>query len=248
VTTAVILAAGLGTRLRPWTDDRPKALVTVAGRPLLAGLLDVCAVAGCVEALVVTGQFQEAITGWLATNDVPLATRCIYNEAYASHGNAWSLRVALASIESGDVLKLDGDLIVDPRIVERLLAVPVGSVLAIDRGAHLDDEAMKLMVDATGRVTALGKAMDKDVAHGESIGIEKIIAGDIPRVISAIDALMETTPNAYYEDVYQRLVADGWHLGSLSVEASRWTEIDAAEDFARGERLARKLARRAGRG
>jgi mannose-1-phosphate guanylyltransferase len=66
---AMILAAGLGTRLRPLTDDRPKALVTVAGRTLLQIALDRLRVFGVNEVIVNTHHHAEMIADYLKAND-----------------------------------------------------------------------------------------------------------------------------------------------------------------------------------
>jgi NDP-sugar pyrophosphorylase family protein len=66
---AMILAAGLGTRLRPLTDDRPKALVTVAGRTLLQIALDRLRVFGVREVIVNTHHYAEMIVDYLKAND-----------------------------------------------------------------------------------------------------------------------------------------------------------------------------------
>lgn len=65
---AMILAAGLGTRLRPLTDDRPKALVEVAGRPLLEIALTRLRAAGVTEAIVNVHHFAGMIAGYLRAN------------------------------------------------------------------------------------------------------------------------------------------------------------------------------------
>ncbi len=68
----VIFAAGLGTRLRPLTDNMPKALVPVAGKPLLAHVLEKLAAAGCSDAVVNVHHFAEQIIDYLAAHDFGL--------------------------------------------------------------------------------------------------------------------------------------------------------------------------------
>jgi NDP-sugar pyrophosphorylase family protein len=68
---AMILAAGLGTRLAPLTDRMPKALVPVRGRPLIAHVLDRLVEAGVTRVVVNTSRFGEAIEAWLAAHVPP---------------------------------------------------------------------------------------------------------------------------------------------------------------------------------
>ena len=64
-TTAMVLAAGLGARLRPLTNDRPKALVEIAGRPLIDHVLDRLAEAGVTRAVVNVHAFADRLEAHL---------------------------------------------------------------------------------------------------------------------------------------------------------------------------------------
>jgi MurNAc alpha-1-phosphate uridylyltransferase len=72
--TAMVLAAGLGTRMRPLTDDRPKALVELGGRALIDHVLDRLAEAGVVQAVVNVHWFADRLEGHLADRQRPAIT------------------------------------------------------------------------------------------------------------------------------------------------------------------------------
>ena len=234
--TALILAAGFGSRLMPLTAERPKALVDVAGRPLLAHLVDACATAGCDDAIIVTGYKHEVVDTWLADHPLPIPTRTVLNEAFDRYGNAWSVFVAAEALAGRDFIKLDGDLVLDPAILRPLVQATT-SMCSVDRGAEIDAEAMKVTIE-DGHITAFGKWLDLASAHAESIGVERIAASDAPAVFEAIEALVTTTsPDAYYEDAYHQLVSKGWILRAHDIGDARWSEIDDATDLRRAEEL-----------
>jgi choline kinase len=241
VTCAVILAAGMGSRLMPLTADRPKALVEVGGKTLLERVLDACAAAGLDEAIVVTGYCHHAVEAWLEARSLPARVTLLHNPEYATRGNAWSLYLARDALAGRSFVKLDGDLLLEHGLIAGLLAAPWRSAIALDGRADVDAEAMKAAVDERGRVTALGKWLALDQSAGESIGIEKIDARDGAAVFDALLATVGADESAYYEDAYHRLLGQGFELGAFDIGALRWTEIDDARDFGRAERLLQEL-------
>src|SRR5688572_21063701 len=133
---AVILAAGLGSRLEPLTRELPKCMVPVAGVPLIDRMIERIAEAGIRELVVVTG----------AGHELARSARTVYNERYADWGNFYSLLVAREAIGESDFIKLDADVILDGAILPRLLAAPGPVALALDCRDDLSAEDMKARV------------------------------------------------------------------------------------------------------
>lgn len=105
--TAVILAGGLGTRLRSQVADRPKALAPIAGRPFLAYLLDRLARAGLRQAVICTGHLGEQIERAFGSAYESLAL--VYSREPEPLGTGGALRLALPHLAGEACLVLNGD-------------------------------------------------------------------------------------------------------------------------------------------
>lgn len=106
-TSAVILAGGLGTRLRSIVADRPKALAPVCGRPFLAILFEQLSLAGFEHAVLCTGYMGESIFRTFGSRYGTL--QIDYSQEHEPLGTAGSLRRALNLIRSDPVLVMNGD-------------------------------------------------------------------------------------------------------------------------------------------
>lgn len=240
---AVILAAGSGTRLRPLTDDRPKALLEVNGEPLLVRLARQLARVGVSELVIATGHAEGAVSAILS--ELPLPATLRRNSAYATTQNVVSFH-ACADRLSGETWKLDGDLFFEDGFLERLARAPMHDdelLCAVDMRHDLGAEEMKVELNGT-RIVAFGKAIDPKRASGESTGVERIGSRALSPIVHALGAAVTAgETHLYYEDVYSRLVRDR-ALRAIAVDVSdlRWTEIDTPEDLARAEGIARRTA------
>jgi choline kinase len=219
---AVVLAAGIGSRLRS-VSEQPKALVPVHGRPLLGWLLEGCAEAGISEVVIVTGHRAGAIERFASSLS---GVRLVHNPHYAEAGNARSLAAAREALAGRSFLKIDGDLRLAPALIAAM-AARRDSAIACDRRAALDAEAMKVRL-AAGRVVAVGKELAD--ADAESLGLERIDARAAPAIFDRLE-----TEQGYYEDAYRALL-DTVRFAAHDV-TEPWVEIDDPADLARAERM-----------
>ncbi|HET6610331.1 MAG TPA: phosphocholine cytidylyltransferase family protein, partial [Kofleriaceae bacterium] len=176
--SAVILAAGRGTRLEPLTRNIPKCLAPVGGVPLIDRLIERISEAGIDRLVVVAGYLANVLTRHLEGSDLPLAAdaEIVVNDRYADWGNFYSLLVAEAALAGQTFIKIDGDVLIDDQVLPRVLEAPGPAVIAVDRSVVLGDEEMKVRTDGAGHVIELSKSLAPEDAAGESIGIERIDA------------------------------------------------------------------------
>lgn len=118
ITTGVVLAAGEGTRLRPLTANRPKTMLPAADRPVLEHVLDVLVECGIERLCLVVGYRRERVQEHFGHDyrDVPIT----YVHQEKQLGSAHALQCAAGDIE-GPILVLNGDRVIDERIVEDVL-------------------------------------------------------------------------------------------------------------------------------
>lgn len=233
---AVILAAGTGTRLRPSTADRPKAMLTVAGEPLLVRLSRQLRAVGVNELVIATGHGEASVRA------AGLDASFFRNDDYATTQNVVSLNACSAALAPAETWKLDGDLFVEDAFIERMAAAELADdemLCAIDRRGDLGTEEMKVALSGE-RIVRFGKGLSE--AHGESAGIERIGSRALSVIVHAVGrAVTQGETQLYYEDVYDRVLKDV-RARAIDVGDLAWTEIDTAEDLARAEAIARELA------
>jgi choline kinase len=153
---AVIMAAGTGSRLQQMTRDIPKALVQVAGRPLLAYALAFAKQVGCDPITVVSGAFADKVTAFLEAQHLD-GLHWVHNPAYLK-GNLYSLGAALEHID-GDFLLLNTDHIYRRTIALRIREQCKDLVAFCDSDRALGADDMKVLLDPSGRVARISKQL-----------------------------------------------------------------------------------------
>lgn len=236
---AIILAAGMATRLRPLTLDTPKCLLTVNGRSLLQRSMDALIHNGVTDMTIVTGFMSEKIRQFVSEHyGDSINVNYIYNERYETTNNIYSLWLARPQAEGCDILLLDSDLLYDPCIIEKILASPDDNVLSLIRH-ELGEEEMKVVVDASGNICQINKTCSLTEAIGESLGIEKMGKSYTAALFKELVIMMngEHLENKFYELAFERLIAQGHTFKVMDVTHYFSCELDTVEDFENAKTL-----------
>ena len=190
----VVLAAGMASRLRPLTNDRPKCLLTVGSRTLLQRTFDALIAAGIKEFVVVTGYRGEMIRHFLDKQyaDANLTFHFLHNADYQNNNNIFSLWMTRDIVRGKEFILLDSDILFDPKIITRMVQEP-GTALALNRH-ELGDEEIKVIVDEQNRVVEISKVCSIADAVGESVGIEKMDADSKGSFRSSIASILWIQP------------------------------------------------------
>lgn len=235
---AVILAAGIASRLRPLTDTTPKCLLKVGERCLLQRAFDALLQNGFREFVIVTGYRQQQIVNFLEAHYPALEVTFIYNEKYASTNNIYSLWLTRPYVDKEDILLLDSDILFDPQIVAKLLGYGQADALALNHHT-LGEEEIKVIADNDGKVLEISKTCSISRAIGESIGIEKMSAAYTEALFRELEVMItkEGLDNIFYERAFERLIPQGHSFYALDTTEYFSVELDTVNDFEQAQRL-----------
>jgi len=235
---AIILAAGIASRLRPLTDTMPKCLLQIGQKCLLQRAFDSLIANGISEFVIVTGYRHEQIEEFLATHYSELQITCIYNNVYASTNNIYSLWLTRPEADGQEILLLDSDILFDPQIVARVLASKKLNVLALN-DHPLSEEEIKAIVDERGNVQEISKVCAIEESIGESIGIEKMSSAYTTALFRELELMIEEEglDNIFYERAFERLIPQGYTFGMIDTTDLYSVELDTVEDFRQAQKL-----------
>src|SRR5438552_8545786 len=153
---AMVLAAGLGTRLRPLTDTLPKPLLPVAGRPLLEWNLLILKRHGITEVIINLHHLGEQIVRALR-DGARLGLRLAYSHEPTLQGTGGGIKQATPFLKDGPFLVLNGDTLSDCDLTALIAAHRVSGALAT-LAVRDDPEAaswVPVTLDVRGRIPLL---------------------------------------------------------------------------------------------
>lgn len=236
----IILAAGQGTRLRPYTDDRPKCLVELQGRPLLHRQLDVLRAKGLSDITL--------IAGYRADRLLDQGVDVVLNPRFAETNMVSTLFCAEARmVEGQDLLIAYGDIIYQPSVLESLLATDAPLAIAIDREwrrfweIRMEDplaDAETLKLDNNDCIVELGrKPKDYSEVQGQYMGLIKIRGDHVAAFRQAWHQMDRNVmrdgkdfDNMYMTTFLQSLIDSGWTARAAFTD-NGWLEVDTVEDL-----------------
>ena len=238
----IILAAGQGTRLRPLTDDRPKCMVELKGKPLLHHQLDTLKAAGIgqEDIALAAGYLQEAL--------VAPGIKQLRNERYASTNMVTTLFAAQAFMQPGvDLIIAYGDIVYRADILQALLETDGELVVAADldwfelwqqRMEKPLEDAETFKMTEQGRVTELGRTpQTREDAQAQYIGLIKVSGTKVADFIRHYHGMDKSQvydgkdfDNMYMTSFIQNLIDTGWQVQAAPIKGG-WLEVDSIEDL-----------------
>lgn len=235
---AVILAAGRGTRLGVLAAERPKVMVELAGRTLLAHQRTALAAAGVNDVHLVLGHGAELVR---ADPDAVGLTVWI-NPDFATTNMVATLLCAQGPLDgTTDLIVAYGDIVYEPRLVSALRAVEAEVSVVVDLGwraywqARMDDplaDAESLRMTDDGRLLEVGQRPGGyDDVEAQYVGLVRIRADAMTRFRRAAEHQVAADPRAFMTTLLQQLIDDGCDVRVAPV-MNGWLEIDRPEDLA----------------
>jgi L-glutamine-phosphate cytidylyltransferase len=249
----IILAAGLGSRLAPLTDDKPKCLVPVGGRPLLEWTLEAAKTAGIEDVVVVGGYRAELLKKYGIT--------LLINENYATTNMVQTLFLARAHFGDGFIMSY-GDIAYSPSILERLTRSSPGVHVVVDmdwktywekRFDNPLQDAETLKFGQHGEIVEIGnRPSSYDEIEAQYIGLVAFNGSGVQILERTMESARVEHRNGlkpfgcprafdalYMTDLLQGMISLKERVMPLRI-SGQWVEVDSVRDLTLAETLIRE--------
>jgi choline kinase len=236
ITKAVILAAGMGLRMKEMGEEIPKGFIRLGNIPIIEHSLKVLISSGIQEIIIVTGHkggYYENLKGTYPE------IKTVENTKFADTGTMYSLWCARDFIGS-DFILLESDLIYAPGEIARIIDAPFSDCLLLSGTTHAGDE---VYVEATeNRVTRISKNQDQVKSSvGEYVGIAKISKSLYGKLNQTGESLFDTNPKLSYDMDCMVQVANEHPIHFLRMEGLDWAEIDDLTQLERAQKVWQRI-------
>ncbi len=248
MTNALILAAGQGSRLRPYTDNKPKALVNLIGKPIIERQIDVLRKNGINNISIAAGYCADQFNY--------LGLPIIVNEDFASTNMVHTFFQSLEiMVGDQDLIVAYGDIVYESNNLKKVLDSNADISLMIDMEwrkyweARLDDPLMDvetLVLDAENNILEIGKKPHNyNEIHGQYTGLIKIRKNIIQALVDFYENLDQSIlyDNQKFHEMYmtsllQLLINQNWQVKGVIVK-NGWLETDTVDDLKLYEALSK---------
>lgn len=229
---AIIIAAGKGTRLYPFTKNTPKSLLDIGqGLTLLETQLHALMEAGIRDVIIIVGYRAEQIEAKVIEYASDFNITTVFNPFYETSNNLVSVWMAKEYMKD-EFITINGDDIFDSSIIKNLLKSEENITMVTDEKAEYDSDDMKVIIK-NGLVKDVSKKIPLSEANAESVGIIKF-SGHGPKIY--LDTLEEMVRepenmNNFYLKAIQKIIDKGFPVHFSQCDEKDWGEIDFHPDL-----------------
>ena len=229
IRTALLLAAGTGSRLAPLTDKSPKCLVPVNEISILERLVDTLRSHNFKRLVIVVGHRADAIRNFLGTRIGDMEITYITSQVYKTTNNIYSLWLARKEINDPFLL-IESDLVFDPEMLKDMLQPDRIAVSKLQSWMN----GTTVTINSHQTVKAFQKNVKKtDDKHYKTVNIYSLSTRTWRQVRKRLDQhISNNMVNGYYETVFADMVTeDCLSFAPVFFDADRWYEIDTLADL-----------------
>ena len=237
---AIILAAGRGTRLYPYTHDKPKCLLDIGNISILEHQINLIRDCGINEVVIVVGFGFERVEDFLRSYDgLGMRINTLYNPFYQSTNSLVSLWIARSEFDE-DLVVMNGDDVYEIGVLDKALSIRDEKIcLPIKKRSRYEREDMKVVVDDS-RITKISKEISNGEASAESVGIRVFRDTGVELLKRAVEEEMRN-PGAegkWYISSIHRLISKGYKIKPLDIGELYWMDVDCPMDLFRARKQA----------
>ncbi len=242
---AIILAAGMGTRLKPLTLNYHKCLTEIHGTPILLNALQKLEKYGVEQVTLVVGYLKEQIYEKIGLSFGKMQVVYAENDAFEQTNTAWSLKLGLEQTQGYDELYLlEGDVFFEQSILERFQSEHAPNATILEAwNPNLDGTFVELgkdgyVIEWTHKSRRPQGYTVKDKL--KTVNIHRFCWDFVQnRLIQNLQSTLDLSPHtASFEMVMERLVrAEPRQVKGIVLQGEKWFEIDDAKDLQKAELL-----------
>ena len=222
VQTAVILAAGLGSRLKDRTACMPKGFLEIEGKSLIERSVGHLLQAGIKSILIGTGHVAEHYHAFASRYP---QISCIHSKLYASTGSMYTF-YNMRDMLAEPLLLLESDLLYHPSGLQALLQHPSPDVILASSATNSGDEVFIETGDENRLINMSKKQEELNSVNAELVGITKLSPDSYRRMFAYCESILETQPKLDYEHAMAAVSDDLHPITVLKIDQYPWCEID----------------------
>ncbi len=231
---AILLAAGIGRRLKPLTDITPKSLIRIHDKTVLERMLDSLLKGGIKDICIVVGHLGEKITDYIGKDYNGTVINYILNRDYEM-GSVLSVWAAREYFDD-DILLMDSDVIFESAILERLIGSKDENCFLMDKNYNETGEEMKIAA-LNKKVMQIARRITQEHDEiGEGVGFFKLSKKYCKELLVVLGETIADDKGSDYESALDKLVR-GVPVGFEDVTGLKWTEIDFENDIENAKAL-----------